>query len=158
MSNNNNNDLSERWSSPSEKMKAVVINRYEKTENLYTEMNDRSFIRSCKALSRSLRQFLTPEQRELLDKLNNEEEKALKEMYEENEGAKDEIIIQERKKVEFEYAEKRMDICAQLINNSSIITKDMEVDFKIPQDPEEIERLQEIIKNPIQREEHTQIR
>lgn len=149
---NQTNHIEERWTSPSDRIKEMILRRWDRTENAYAEGEDTFFIRSTRSLMRNLGIFIDDEDTKRLEDLDKKEEKDIEAVNNNKDIKSDELKAKKIKDIEFKYALLKMDMAAQLINNSAIITKDLEVDFRIPTNPKEVEKLQDIIteKTPIQ--------
>lgn len=131
MENTNTTDnlLEERHTSPADALKLMIIDRWNKTDNFYMNLENEKFVRAAKIFGMSLFTQTTKEQKALLQELKNEEIKKIKEIMDSNKTQ--ETKMQKAREIQFEYAEKRHELCVQIIDKSPISVKDFETDFDI---------------------------
>lgn len=147
----------EQYLTPSERIAYMILKRWDMVKNAYSEMDDLKFARSVKSLARMFYVVAGEEEKQELEKLDEEEIKALEEIRK-NISLPSEIMDKKIKEKMFEFAEKRMKKLIRMIGQSKLIVKDVEVDFVIPQNFEEIEKMRKMIMGEATFEGETKFR
>lgn len=135
--------MAEQHLSPSDIVKIMILDRWKKMLSYYEEGNDLGFTRSTKTFASMLQSQLNEEEEKILLDLDAEEEKEIVAIRKQQ--LKDDImsekIDKQIKEIYLNYAERRMKILTNLIKNSSIIVRDVEIEFALNEDDLEIFRI-----------------
>lgn len=147
MENQNSIQTEDVYTSPSERMKNIILNKLEECERYFSQGDTEKFINATKSLKRlAFMQIRKDFKKKLLD-LDIEEKEKIEVIWKKKES---DMKMEEKKKVRKEvlsdYATQRMELLIDAISNSPIIEKDMEVDFNIS---ENMEVLRQLVKEPI---------
>jgi hypothetical protein len=136
-------DGEEKVDSPVDRLKYMILQRWDRAENLYVEGRDMEFARATKSFERQLGSVLSPKQRHILKEINNLEERSLKNAR----GLTKSLTEVEAKlrEIQVEYAQMRIYLLAKLLAASPVVQHDIETDFRIPDAQEEAKILQQII-------------
>lgn len=124
------NIMEETNLSTSEKIKVMILGKWDKADSYYCNMEDQKFVRASKVLGYSLFTQLKEDQKKELEKLKNDEYKEIKEILADK-TLPNEVKVERIRVKQFDWAEKRMEMCVQFIDRSPIVTKDFDVDVDI---------------------------
>lgn len=136
--------LEEVHLSPSDRIKNMILKRWDLTENSYTDGDVWKFIRGVESLSRMVKSQLQPDAKKKLEDLVTKETNQVKKEIETIEN--DDLKLQTEQKKRLEFAKEKIDLLVDLIRESPIIVKDIDVDFDATVDMDE---LRKIVKTPL---------
>ena len=139
------------YMSPSDRIKVMVLSRWERVENYYDEVKDINYMRTTKSLGRILYVLMSKDEKEVYDNFEINEETDIKEI--EEKKIEREIKNKEIEETMFKYAEFRMRLLTMMLGGSPIVQKEIEVDFQMPQKLEDIEKLRLLVKSRIPKSE-----
>lgn len=134
------------YTSPSERIKNIILNKLEECERYFSNGEKEKFINSTKSLKRLSFMQIQKADKESIKKADESEVKEIDlkhKDYKLNPEEKRKAIkdIQER------CAANRLELLIEALSRSPVVEKDVEVDFQIS---EKMEVLRELVKQPIE--------
>jgi len=138
----------DQFSSRSDKICDIILRRWEIAEDLFTKGNDLDYARATRSFGRSFFTMADTEEKQFLmdiDKTETEEIKVMEDAQKLPPDARD----REVKKIQYRYAELRMEILIIMLSQSSIIQKDVIVEFIVPKSLKDCQTIKDMIKAKI---------
>jgi hypothetical protein len=137
--------LEEQHLSPSDIVKIMILDAWKKMASFYHSGDDLGFARSTKTFAGMLRTQLNDDDKKKLIDLDVKERGEIEVLRKQQESQEtpSEKLDKEIKRTLLNFAEERMELLIKLIENSSVIVKDIEIEFKL--DVEDLEDFRKFI-------------
>ena len=141
----------EQWASPADRIKEMILKRWDEAENLFTNGDDIFYSRATKSFKRMFFVMADKEERDILNIIDDNERKDITNIREKHLPLKEEEDT--IRKVQYSYAEIRMEVLVMMMGQSPVVQKDVDVEFVMPETMEGCEEIRKLVRESMTKQE-----